>query len=150
MGRTGGRGDREVLRVPGALCTFVGIPDRVIAENGGIVYVDDSLTVEGDAAAARRVAADHDRTVVGSGYAYHVKSPDVSKATGLRRAADLLDVDPDSFVAIGDSANDTELFDAAGRSYAVVNADDDARERADTVTSRSFSDGLLEALDTLT
>jgi hydroxymethylpyrimidine pyrophosphatase-like HAD family hydrolase len=97
----------------------------------------------------RRVAADHDRTVVGSGYAYHVKSPDVSKATGLRRAADLLDVDPDSFVAIGDSANDTELFDAAGRSYAVVNADDNARERADTVTSRSFSDGLLEALDTL-
>ena len=176
---------------PVALCTFVGIPDRVIAENGGIVYVDDSLTVEGDAAAARRVAdrlredgypsgwpepdmhnrwretelsvsrsvpeeylrrvaADHDRTVVGSGYAYHVKSPDVSKATGLRRAADLLDVDPDSFVAIGDSANDTELFDAAGRSYAVVNADDNARKRADTVTSRSFSDGLLEALDTLT
>jgi len=176
---------------PVALCTFIGIPDRVIAENGGVVYVDDDLTVEGDATAARRVAdrlredghppgwpepdmhnrwretelsvsrsvpedylrtvaAEHGQTVVDSGYSYHVKSPGVSKATGLRRAADLLDVDPASFVAIGDSANDAELFDAAGRSYAVANADEVARARADVVVDKPFSDGLLEALDGLT
>jgi hypothetical protein len=176
---------------PVALCTFIGIPARVIAENGGVVYVDDDLTIEGDAAAARRVAerlradghpggwpdpdmhnrwretelsvsrsvpeaylrtvaAEHGQTVVDSGYSYHVKSPAVNKATGLRRAADLLDVDPGSFVAIGDSANDAELFDAVGRSYAVANADETARARADVVTERAFSDGLLEALDSLT
>jgi phosphoglycolate phosphatase (TIGR01487 family) len=176
---------------PVALCTFIGIPDRVIAENGGVVYVDDDLTVEGDTNAARRVAdrlrkdgypggwpepdmhnrwretelsvtrsvpetylrtvaAEYGQTVVDTGYAYHVKSPDVSKATGLRRAAALLDVSPESFVAIGDSANDAELFDVAGQSYAVANADDVARERADRVTSEAFSEGVLEALDSLT
>jgi hypothetical protein len=176
---------------PVALCTFVGIPVRVVAENGGVVCVDDHLAVEGDAAAARRVAdrlradghpggwpepdlhnrwretelsvtrsvpeaylrtvaAEHGQTVVDSGYSYHVKSPDVDKATGLRRAAALLDVDPASFVAVGDSANDAELFDVAGRSYAVANADDVSRARADVVVDASFSDGLLEVLDRFT
>lgn len=39
---------------PVALCHFVGIPERVIAENGGIVCVDEEIRFEGDAA---RVAA---------------------------------------------------------------------------------------------
>jgi hypothetical protein len=176
---------------PVTLCGFIGIPERVIAENGGVVYVDDDLTVEGDTTVARRVAdrlredghpggwpepdmhnrwretelsvsrsvpeqylrtvaTEHGQTVVDTGYAYHVKSPDVDKATGLRRAADLLDVAPESFVAVGDSANDAELFDVVGRSYAVANGDDVARARADVVLDESFADGALEALDSLT
>jgi phosphoglycolate phosphatase (TIGR01487 family) len=39
---------------PIALCHFVGISERVIAENGGIVCVDEQVHVEGD---AERVAA---------------------------------------------------------------------------------------------
>ena len=173
---------------PVALCAFLDIPERVIAENGGVVLVDGELAVEGDATAARRVAerlrsdgypggwpdpdmhnrwretelsvtrsvpreyldsvaAEHGQTIVDSGYAYHVKSPSVSKATGLRRACDLLDRDPDAFVAIGDSANDAELFDAVGRAYAVANADETAAARADVRTEGAFADGVLEALD---
>jgi hypothetical protein len=35
---------------PVALCHFVGIPERVVAENGGVVYAEDSvrITVDGD------------------------------------------------------------------------------------------------------
>ena len=97
----------------------------------------------------RSLADEFGQTVVDTGYAYHVKSPHVDKATGLRRAADLLDLAPESFVAIGDSANDAELFDIAGRAYAVANADDIARERADVVVDSSFADGLLDVLDSL-
>lgn len=39
---------------PIALCHFVGIPERVIAENGGVVCVDEQVHIEGD---AERVAA---------------------------------------------------------------------------------------------
>ncbi|WP_049985256.1 HAD hydrolase family protein [Halobellus rufus] len=175
---------------PVALCTFVGIPERVIAENGGVVLVDGDLTVDGDASAARAVAADlrdrgypggwpdpdmHNRwretelsvtrevprdlledlaaeygqTIVDSGYAYHVKSPAVDKATGLRRACELLERDPEEFVAIGDSANDAELFDLAGHAVAVANADETALARADTRTEGSFADGVLEALESV-
>ncbi|MFC7222356.1 phosphoglycolate phosphatase [Halalkalicoccus sp. GCM10025322] len=40
---------------PVALCQFVGIPALVIAENGGIVLVDDEVRITGDARAARAV-----------------------------------------------------------------------------------------------
>lgn len=41
---------------PVALCQFVGIPALVIAENGGIVLVDDEVRITGDARAARAVS----------------------------------------------------------------------------------------------
>ncbi|WP_336363367.1 phosphoglycolate phosphatase [Halalkalicoccus salilacus] len=40
---------------PVALCQFVGIPALVIAENGGIVLVDDEVQITGDARAALAV-----------------------------------------------------------------------------------------------
>ncbi|MFC7115063.1 HAD-IIB family hydrolase [Natronoarchaeum sp. GCM10025703] len=41
---------------PVALCQFLGIEERVIAENGGIVYADEALAVNGDREAADAVA----------------------------------------------------------------------------------------------
>ena len=175
---------------PVALCQFIGIPPIVVAENGGVVLVEDELVVDGDDAAARRVgerliedghpggwaepdlhnrwretelsvdravpydhleaiAARLDLAVVDTGYAYHVKSPAVNKATGLELACELLSVEPSDFVAVGDSANDAELFDAVGTSYAVANAADVAKERADVVTDAAFGSGALEALESI-
>jgi len=42
---------------PVALCDFVGLPQRVIAENGGVVYADDRVVFEGDPAACERFTA---------------------------------------------------------------------------------------------
>ncbi len=92
------------------------------------------------------VAAEHGMVVVDTGYAYHVKAPDVDKGRGLATAADHLDLATGEFVAVGDSENDVELFDAVGRSFAVANADDRARAAADAVTEGSYADGFLEAL----
>lgn len=173
---------------PVALCEFVGIEPRVIAENGGVVATPETLAVVGDGEAARRAveayraaghsigrgqvdlhnrwretevsvspespyeplvacAEDHGQTVVDTGYSYHVKSPDVSKGDGLVRLAATLALEPASFVAIGDSANDVELFAEAGDSFAVANCDEHARAAADTVTEASHGAGALEALD---
>jgi phosphoglycolate phosphatase (TIGR01487 family) len=93
-------------------------------------------------------AADaHGLEVVDTGYAYHVKSPDVDKGTGLVTAARLLERPPESFVAVGDSENDAAAFAVAGRSIAVANADDVALAAADEVTEAAFADGFLEALE---
>jgi phosphoglycolate phosphatase (TIGR01487 family) len=175
---------------PVALCAFIGIEERVIAENGGVTLVDGDVGIHGSATAARavadqlvadgypggwpapdmhnrwretelsvtrdvpleylrEVAATHDQVVVDTGYAYHVKSEAVDKATGLHRVADLLDLSPDEFVAIGDSANDAELFEIVDTAYAVANADDTALERADVVTEAAYGEGTLEALAAL-
>lgn len=94
------------------------------------------------------IAEAHGLEVVDSEYAYHVKSPDVSKGKALRELAAHYEVDVETFVAIGDSANDVSLFEAAGDSFAVGNATENAKAAADQVMSGSYADGFLEALNT--
>ncbi|TSD09811.1 phosphoglycolate phosphatase [Haloglomus irregulare] len=186
----------KALPYPVALCEFLATPVRVIAENGGAVYIDRGDAGDGDlrftgdreaaAAVARdyeaegydvgwgrtdfvnrwretefavahdsplepleRIAADHGMSVVDTGFAYHVKSPDVDKGQGLRAAARVLDRDPAEFVAVGDSENDAELLALVGRSFAVANADAAARTAADTVCEAGYGDGFLEAVETV-
>jgi len=180
----------KALPYPIGLCDFVGVPERVIAENGGVAFVDDEMRYLGDRDAADAVvtayreaghdlgwgevdlvnrwreteiavnrdrplapleaaAAAHGLEVVDTGFAYHVKSPAMSKGRALEWAAATLDLDPASFVAVGDSANDASTFAVAGRSFAVANADDTAKDAADVVTDGSYAAGFLEAVDTL-
>jgi len=180
----------KALPYPVALCQFVGIPATVIAENGGIAYVDrtDDLLVIGDRTASQavadeyeaaghdlgwgahdfvnrwretevavsresplepleRIAADHGLQVVDTGFAYHVKSSEVSKGRALAAIAEDLGRDPDEFVAVGDSVNDVSTFEVAGRSFAVANADDAAREAADVVVEGRYAEGFFDAVD---
>ncbi|QSG14308.1 phosphoglycolate phosphatase [Halapricum desulfuricans] len=92
------------------------------------------------------IAAEHGLEVVDTGYAYHVKSPDVSKGRGLEVVAGELGVDPEAFLAVGDSENDVSTFDVAGEAVAVANADDAALAAADRVTDSNYADGFLEAI----
>lgn len=94
-----------------------------------------------------QAAEKHGVEVVDTGYAYHVKSPDVSKGDGVRRAAELLGLNAGEFVAVGDSMNDVSTFRAVGESWAVANSDDEARGAADNVTDGGYADGFLEVLD---
>ncbi|MDZ5812039.1 HAD-IIB family hydrolase [Halorubrum sp. AD140] len=173
---------------PVALAHFLGRPETVVAENGGVAYVDGETLVLGDPDAPRAVveafkarggevgwgvgdtvnrwretevalsldadeallrevaAAAGDVEVVDTGYAYHVKSTDVSKGTALERVAAALGVAPAEFVAIGDSENDASTFAVAGESYAVANADATAREAADGVLDGAYMDGTARVL----
>jgi len=179
----------KALPYPVALCDFVGIEERVIAENGGVAYVNDDLFYFGDGRSAavevreefaeagydlgwgdsdlvnrwretelavsrerpldllRELAEEYGLSVVDTGFAYHVKATDPNKGTALQTVAAELDYDPDEFAAIGDSVNDVEMFGVAGESYAVANADEDAREAADVVLDESNADGFLAAVE---
>ena len=175
---------------PVALCHFLGMPEQVVAENGGVVCADGEVSLQGDRERAeaaieqfrerggdlgwdaadttnrwreteiaahidadeallREVAAAFDLEVVDTGYAYHLKTPGVEKGDGLAAVAEILGVDADSFVAIGDSENDVSLFETAGESYAVANADERAKAAADTVVEGSYFDGTRSVLESL-
>ena len=176
---------------PVALATFLGRPLHVIAENGGVVHVDNetmlladpdrpravvetfeehggeigwggdttvnrwretelALSTDADEELLRRVAAEVPGIeVVDTGYAFHVKSTEVNKGDGLVRAADRLGLDPESFVAIGDSENDVSTFGVAGDSYAVANADAAATAAADVVLDEGFMSGTASVLESL-
>jgi phosphoglycolate phosphatase (TIGR01487 family) len=102
---------------------------------------------EHDRDEVERVAARHGLEVLDTGYAYHVKSPDVDKGQGLEAVAEALGVDASEFVAVGDSENDVHTFERAGVSYAVGNADDAARDAAEYVTDASYARGFVEAVE---
>ena len=110
-----------------------------------------AVSIDADVTLLREVAAaaTGDLEVVDTGYAYHVKSPHVSKGRALRRVADALEIDPKSFVAIGDSENDVSTFEVVDKSYAVANADAAARSAADVVLAESYMDGTVRVLDAL-
>ncbi len=97
----------------------------------------------------QRIADRHDLEVVDTGYAYHVKHPDVSKGRGLDLLLAWEGIDPVDCVAIGDSANDISLFERVGRSFAVANAPPEPKAAADVVLSQPQARGTLAALDRL-
>jgi phosphoglycolate phosphatase (TIGR01487 family) len=172
---------------PVGLCEFVGLPVRIVAENGGVVCIDGGIAIEGDREGAQAVldgyveaghdpgweeadlanrwreteaivrrespfrpleelADEHGMEVIDTGFAYHVKAPEVDKGRGLAVAAERLGVEPEAFVAIGDSVNDVDAFAVAGDSFAVSNADERARAAADVVTEDAYAEGFLEAI----
>jgi len=178
----------KALPYPIALCQFVGVEECVVAENGGVAYVDDELVYFGDRRAADQVAAEfedaghdlgwgdadltnrwretelavrrdrpldvlseiaerHGLHVVDTGFAYHVKSDGMSKGDALPAVAERLGVDVAEFAAVGDSANDVELFETVGESYAVGNADEHAKDAAGEVLSETYGDGFLAAVE---
>ncbi|WP_155287135.1 Cof-type HAD-IIB family hydrolase [Lacticaseibacillus zhaodongensis] len=67
---------------------------------------------------------------------------DGSKARGIKRLADELDVQQQNIVAFGDNQNDKEMLRAAGIGIAMGHADADVRAAADWVTADSESDGI--------
>jgi phosphoglycolate phosphatase (TIGR01487 family) len=101
---------------------------------------------ESPLAPLEQLADEHGLEVVDTGFAYHVKSPDIDKGQGVAVAAERLGIDPEEFVAIGDSVNDVDTFAVVGDSYAVANADDRARAAADTVCESAYAEGFLEAI----
>ncbi len=173
---------------PIALCHFLAIPEIAVAENGGVVYTGEEVTITADRTAAQAVleeyrevgygtgwggddtinrwratevainrdqprepleeiAAEYDLEVIDTGYAYHVKDPTVTKGQGLLALGEAAGIDLASAVAVGDSVNDVSTFEVVGRSFAVENADADAREAADEVLEAGHADGTLAVME---
>ncbi len=98
---------------------------------------------------AEEILRDYGVRLIDSGFAYHIIDDAVSKGEALKFIAESIGIDAESFVAIGDSENDVELFEVAGIGVAVANAHSKLKEVADIVTSRPNGDGVVEALEFL-
>lgn len=72
---------------------------------------------------------------------------DANKGVGLRKLAEILGVNPDATMAIGDTENDLAIIEAAGIGVAMGNATDAVKARADYVTTTNTKDGVAAALE---
>lgn len=82
-----------------------------------------------------------------SGYAYHIMNKGIDKGLGLRTAATMMALHPENIVAIGDSAPDVSLLQAAGSSIAVGNADELLKRVATRVVPGRDGKGFKQATD---
>ena len=82
-----------------------------------------------------------------SGYAYHINSNGVDKATGFIEALKILNADVKDSIAIGDSETDIPLFKITPNNIAVKNSIQDLKKIARIVTTKESGEGVLEGLD---
>ena len=72
---------------------------------------------------------------------------DANMGVGLRKLAEILGVNPDATMAIGDTENDLAIIEAAGIGGAMGNATDAGKARADYVTTTNTKDGVAASIE---
>lgn len=73
----------------------------------------------------------------------------LSKGHGVKLIADHFGVSLADCIAIGDSDNDLEMFEACGLSYAMANGSKRAKEKADVIAPAINDDGIAWIIDRL-
>ena len=84
--------------------------------------------------------------VQATGFAIHIMQPTHCKMNGLRRIADIMGIDVEGVVAIGDSDNDVSMLKGCSRSFAVGNGTPAAKEAATDVVPGKHGEGVVQAL----
>ena len=82
-----------------------------------------------------------------SGYAYHINSKGVDKGSGFLEVVEMLEVDINDAIAIGDSETDVPLFKAIKNNIAVSNSTENLKKLAKIITTKKSGEGVLEGLD---
>ncbi|WP_332239091.1 Cof-type HAD-IIB family hydrolase [Sporolactobacillus sp. KGMB 08714] len=91
--------------------------------------------------------AQHRYSIVTSGTGnFEIMPPNVSKGNALDHLANYLGISLSDVMAVGDNYNDLSMFDVAGLSVAMGNADDAIKEKCDLVTTRCEENGVAHAI----
>jgi len=97
------------------------------------------------------------RTYLGDGVTIFTSKPyfleilpaHTNKGTALEKVANLLGINQEEVIAIGDSMNDEAMLQWAGLGIAMANSDERIKNIADLVTSRdNDDDGVAEVIET--
>lgn len=93
--------------------------------------------------------SEHLRLVRWHDHSFDVVLKDVSKALGVSKLVEYLNLKPENILFFGDGPNDLEMFDYVGLKVAMGNAVPELKEKADFVTKTVEEDGILYALEEL-
>ncbi len=73
----------------------------------------------------------------------------VSKGKGVERLIELLGLDRNKVIAVGDNMNDISMLEAAGVSYAVKNAEEITKQSADYIAPSNNDDAIAFIIENL-
>ncbi|APZ04999.1 sugar-phosphatase [Kosakonia cowanii] len=80
-------------------------------------------------------------------YFLEILHKSVTKGTGVKALADVLNIKPEEIMAIGDQENDIAMIEFAGVGVAMENAIPSVKEAADFVTKTNLEDGVAYAIE---
>lgn len=76
-----------------------------------------------------------------------ISAKGISKAYGVQKVCDLLQIPMEDVMAIGDDLNDSHLIKTVGLGVAMGNADETLKEAADKITDTNSHDGVAKAIE---
>lgn len=71
----------------------------------------------------------------------------VTKGNAVKRLAEMLGIDREEIIAIGDNENDISMIEYAGLGIAMANAEESLKNAADYITGDYQEDGVAEAIE---
>ena len=71
----------------------------------------------------------------------------ISKGSGIREIAEVMGIDRQQIIAVGDSIGDIEALEEAGLGVAMANAEDKVKSHADYIAPSVWEDGVAEVLE---
>lgn len=71
----------------------------------------------------------------------------ISKAYGLKKVCEYLDIELSQVMAIGDSLNDYKMLESVGLSVAMANGMQEIKNVADVITATNDEDGVARAIE---
>jgi hypothetical protein len=90
-----------------------------------------------------------DLEIVDTQFALHLKHRSVTKATGMRKIAEVMGLETGNVAAMGDSANDLPMLREAGVAIAVGNATPELKAVADYISAAKYGEGAAEGFEWL-
>lgn len=84
-------------------------------------------------------------------YSYNLEAntPDATKGGGLIKLSEILGVANENVYAFGDGGNDISMIELAGIGYAMENAPEEIKEKADRIAPRNTEEGVARVLEEL-
>ncbi|MCV2501682.1 HAD family hydrolase, partial [Melissococcus plutonius] len=76
-----------------------------------------------------------------------ISNYNVHKGTTVKELQKILNIAKNETLAFGDGFNDLELFNESGISFAMRNAFDEVKERADFIAKSNDENGVLQAIE---
>jgi hydroxymethylpyrimidine pyrophosphatase-like HAD family hydrolase len=70
-----------------------------------------------------------------------------SKASGIKKTCEFLNIPLENTFAFGDSVNDLDMLSYVAHGVAMGNGTDDAKQAAEYVTSSLHEDGIMRGLE---
>ena len=73
----------------------------------------------------------------------------VSKGNALKKLCESMNIDKSEVIAIGDNYNDVPMFEFAGVSVAMGNAEDEVKKKASYITDMNSNEGVAKIIEKL-